>query len=264
MNTGLKVRRSRAPRLNFGQAAALDALKNQGFQLSFPYWSTVRFNFVRSGAGPYTYTMTVSEVTAFSYAIGDVSPSTAGYSGTGLAMDYSETNLLTKHETLGGEQLRISGIGIQPCAGQDAALTALVWRNTAALLSFNGGSQRLPLGPLSLLPGGGGLTGAGPDTLGTQAIPGGRPIYSHQSNGFPNRHNLMRLPEGITWRNKSQRDGQFAIILKPASGRTITVTTPTDEAAAAGIRGYTYPTAASVDVLIWLDGTVTGKRSRVV
>ena len=259
---GITVRRSAQPRLSFGQEAQLEALKNQGFRLSFPYWTTVRFNWTRSGAGPFTYTLSASEVVGFSYAIGDVSPATAGFSASGLTMGYAETNLLTKHETLGGEQLKISGIGIQPCAGQDAALTAQIWRNTAALLSFNGGSQRLPLGPLSLLPGGGGLTGNGPDTLGVQPIPGGRPAYSHQTNGFPNRHNMMRLPEGIMWRNKSQRDGQFAIILQPA--RTLTVTTPADEAAAAGIRGYTYPTAVSVDLLVWLDGTIYGKRSRVV
>lgn len=260
---GMRLRAKKRPKLSFPQEMAARAVQNQRYVNSFPYWSMVRFNFVRSGAGPYVFTMSSSEVIAFSYGVGDSAPSAAGFGSSSLTMSLAETNLQTKHETIAGEELHISGIGIQPAAGSDAVLAGMVWRNTCAILSLNGGSNRLPMGPLSLLPGGGGLTGSGPDTLGTQALGGGRPQFSHVTNGFPNRNNVMPLPEGFVWRNKSRRDGQLAVILQPAPGRTLTIATPADEVAAAGVRGYNYPGSAFVDVMVWAGGQSTGARSHL-
>lgn len=265
MFAGLKLRRKARPKLSFSQKMQVEALKGQSFALSMPYWTTVRFAFARTGAGPYVYTLSSpNEVLGFSYAVGDTAPTSAGFGASGLTMQLSETNLQTKHETIAGEEVHIKGIGIQPCAGADARLTSYLWRSVCAILAINGGSTRIPLGPLALIPGGGGLTGSGPDDLGTQPLAGGRPQFSNLTNGWPVNRNVMSIPEGFVWRNKSRRDGQFAIILQAAPGRTLAFTTPADEAAAAGVRGYTYPTTASVDVLIWLQGTVKSGRSHLM
>lgn len=266
MFKGIKLRAKKTPPMSFGQKTTLRALQNQKFKYSLPYWSTVRFAFTRTGAGPgpYTYTLANQEVVAFSYGVNDAAPAQAGFGGSGLTMSYTETNLQSRNETLAGEELLIRGIGIQPCADADADATRYVWRSTCAILTLNGGQNRVPIGPLSLVPGGGGLTGGGTNVLGMQPLPGGRPTVMHQSNGFPNRNNILSLPEGIVWKRKSERDGQLGVILQPAPSRTMSFSTPADEAAAAGVRGYSYPATLNVDVLVWLDGTVIGRRSNMM
>lgn len=265
MARALSFRKDNRPNLSPTQNAALRAIKTQKFALSFPYWSMVRFKFTRTGVapGPYTYTMSNQELHAFAYRIGDAEPNAAGFGGSGLTMALCETNLQKSSETNAGEEFHIQGIAIEPQAGADALLLALIWRNTAAILSLNGGSNRINIGPLALIPGGGGLTGGGRNSYSRQSLDGVRVQEQFMTNGFPNRHNIYPIPEGAVWRRSNERDGQLEVIFQPAPSRNIGFGTGLDEAPAAGVRGYSYPDSdqSYVDVMVWLVGQARGGRS---
>lgn len=243
-------------------------LQDQRFVFGLPYYSTVRFQFERTGAGPYVYTLARNPVRAFSYGEGQTDCTAAGFP-TGYTATHAETNLLEKQQTNASEEVEITALGCLIEPGSDARMAALVCRNVFCELSLNGDQQLYRLGTIPMLPGGGGLMGGGVDDAGTQPIPGGRPSYSFVSNGWPAVKNDKRLPGGIVWRNKAKRDSMLSVIFTPASvkvsSRTISYTTEIgNEAAAAGVRGYTFPAGPlNVDVRVVLYGVVYGERSRV-
>ncbi len=259
MNTRF-VRRA-APRLNAIENAQARVLQRQRKKYSFPYYSTVRFDFARTGAGPFVYAVPQgTQPRAFSYAINDT-PTSGGFRAAFGAATAAETNLQSKNETIGGEEVRIKGIQAAFNATSDARASALVFDNVYCELTLNGDQQRMKLGRISHLPGGTGLVGVGPDATGVQAIGGGRPQYGAVSNGWAVRSNCQRLPEGLVWRNKATVDSNLNIIC--TSPRAMTLPTVTTEAAAAGIRGYTAPADGEVnsDVTFALIGQTVSRRT---
>lgn len=268
MNRALRFRASKIAHLGPKERAQAQALERQEFVVGFPYYSTVRFRFVRSGAGPYVYTLSTSVVRAFSYSVDQADCTSAGF-GTGYTSTYAETNLQSKNETNAGETVYVSGLSAVLMPNSDARMAAEVFRNVFCELSLNGDSNTFRLGPPILLPSPVGLLGGGQDAAGPQAIPGGRPMFTFPANGWPYKDNKMKLPGGLVWRNSSKRDSQLNVIFTPASAktstRTITYTTQNaNEVAAAGVRGYDYPSAdIVVDVMVLLSGLVRGPRSRV-
>lgn len=267
-NRGLRFKPTRIAHLGPRERAQADALQRQEFVVGFPYYSMVRFRFVASGAGPYTYTLSSSVVRAFSYSV-DQSDLTAAGFASGYTATYAETNLQSKNETNAGETVYVNGLSAVLMPNSDARMASEVFRNVYCELSLNGDSNTFRLGPPIFLPSPVGLLGSGKDDAGPQAIPGGRPVFTFPANGWPYKGNKMGLPGGLVWRNSSKRDSQLNVIFTPASAkvasRTISYTTQTaNEAAAAGVRGYNYPTAdIVVDVMVLLSGLVRGPRSRV-
>lgn len=247
----------------FGQQGSLPRA-GQKFIFTLPYYSTVRFTWAISGAGPYTYTLSSTKVRAFAYKIGDV-PTIAGYSATFTAQA-SETNLLQANQTNSAEDVYVVGIAAMLEAWSDARLASIVWPNVYVELALNGSSNIFRLGTLGMMPGAGGLQGTGKDDLGTQALGGGRPLFGYVHNGWPDQGNFFRMPEGLVWKKNSMRDSMLNLICTPAEGRTLTATAPADEAGAAGVRGYAHPVPADngpciVDVKFVLRGAVEADRS---
>ena len=264
----LRFNLQKRPPLPAKERAQAEALARQQFVVGFPYYSKVRFRFVRSGAGPYVYTLSTSVVRAFSYSVDQADCTAAGFA-TGFTSTYSETNLQAKNETNAGETVHVEGISCVLMPNSDARMASEVFSNVSTELSLNGDSNTFRLGPPIFLPSPVGLIGGGKDDAGTQPIPGGRPQFNFAANGWPMRNNVMKLPGGLIWRNKSSRDSQLNVIFTPASAkvstRTISYTTQiADEVAAAGVRGYAFPsTDLVVDVMVLLTGYVKGPRSRV-
>ncbi len=253
------------PTLTAREQAQYEALQSQKKKFSFPYYSKIRFNFARTGAGPYTYTLAAASTSrGFGYAIGDNPITQAGFLSAFGAATASETNLQSKNETVSGEEVRIRGIHAILGSTSDARAAAQVWDNVNVELSLTGGQNVFKLGLLHQLPGGAGLTGQGLDQTGIQPFPGGRPQYGFVNNGWPIRSNCQSLPEGLVWRRKGQEDSNLNI--NCTSPRALALTAPADEAAAGTTtRGYAAPAdgALFVDVILELKGMVVGARSRV-
>jgi hypothetical protein len=264
--------------LSPSQRAALQAIVNQKRVTSYPYFSKVRFHADQSGAGPFTYVIAQgTEVRAFSYAFDTGNAVTAGFPAAMVATQ-AETNLTQAGETISGENVQIKGIACQLVHGlidddvdnqlfTDSRLVAQLNECVSAELSLNGGQNAFQLGILPMIPGAGGMIGAGIDTLGQQPIDGGRPIFHFAQNGWPVASNAAWLPEGLVWRASGRQDGLLNIRLTVRreitlfSGGLIDITVD-DEAAAAGIRGYTYPAEVGAEYMFFLKGVVIGPRTR--
>ena len=132
---------------------------------------------------------------------------------------------------------------------------------------MNSGKNSFQLGTLGMIPGGGGIYGFGYDCLGTQPIEGGRPQFSSQANGNPQRGNAFRMPSGLIWRSSGHVDSMLAV--RFTVQRNIVLTSggdpanpEADEAAAAGIRGYNFPREIEANLLVFLHGRVISRVSR--
>ena len=110
--------------------------------LPFGYFSTIRCQFVRSGAGPFTWTLAAGDRRAFQYAIGGVATS-AGFDGAFVATG-AQTNIQDPGRTLQQQTVEIGGLCCRFAAGPgaDPVLAALVSNNTWLEISLDGQLSR--------------------------------------------------------------------------------------------------------------------------
>jgi hypothetical protein len=229
---------------------------------SQPYYSRGRFTPVRSGAGPFVWTIpSGTQVTLFSYAVSaDMGP--AGRST--VTASYADTNIQTAGQTIGGQVLEIKRLSLQLNPNSEPALAKLAWPEITVRLSLDGGLNGINLGTPAMLPGGGGLYGQATSLTAPQPLGGGRPELGVLSNGWPVESNMCPVPEGIFWQGTG-RDSNLAVIVKVE--RDIVLTGQlADEVAAAGIRGYNNPAAQALqaasapvflDFMVMLKGEAT-------
>lgn len=232
------------------QMAARAALASQKTVLAFPYFSTVRFNAARTGAGPYVYTIAAGTRKCFNYKIGD-QPTGAGFAST-YTVGKTETNLLKASETRDNADVYIWGIAAELCSNSDAYMAKQVWRNAYVELALSGTDQHL-LGPLSFFPGGGGLYGMGDSTvIVPSAIDSVSRAVGHLNNGNPTAGNYYRLPQPLIW----QANGSGA------KDTSLVISVTVDSAIATGsvtARSATAPSSGSTGQLAFdppADGTV--------
>jgi hypothetical protein len=268
------------------QELCLEVLNSQERVTSFPYYSTIRVKAVQAGAGPFTYTVPRGEeYRAFSYGVRKEMTS-AGFTQTEGLATYAETNLQNNNETNNGQYVVIYGVaavlepgGIFQDAGDpdgaaigkrfsDARLAAQLWTNCSVSINLNGDEQWYRLGKMANIQGHGGLMGQGYDSLATQAIEGGRLPFGFANNGRPVEHNFFRMPEGLVWKPKGNVDAELNILVRVERDIVLysggdEINTADDEAAAAGIRGYTYPDVVLAVITFYLKGWVLARRTNV-
>jgi hypothetical protein len=217
-------------------------------QQSYPYFSRVRFQFTVTAAGGPPATTTVAmaagtEVKAFNYAQGQ-SLAGAGFGG-GLNATSLETNLIKQSETVAGENVKVYGISFLLDTDGDAELFRLIFANTSVRLGLNGDQQVYQLGPLHMLPGGGGLHGIGrsdqvePNLLERFAMVGA------MQNGLPGAANFFRLPTPIFWRPPGGADATLVITARVERAISFTSLNRVVQAAGAntsGAQAFTAPT----------------------
>lgn len=217
-------------------------------QQSYPYYSAVKFQFtVAKPAATATLTYAAgTEVTAFNYAKNQALAG-AGFPGA-LTATPLETNLIKPSETLGGERVRIYGLSFMLAPDSDAYLARLVFASVSVKLSLNGEQQAYNLGPLSMIPGAGGLNGTGV----SRALEGDYLRVTTEvgavSNGLPGAANYFKLPTPITWAPPGGADSTLCITARCERAITVTATDRAASAAAGGSTGaaaYTAPAAAA-------------------
>ncbi len=261
------------------ERSALHAVLNQNRVTPYPYYSQTRHMAIRAGAGPFTYAIAQGTlIRAFSYAQGTGDAATAGFPA-GLAATIAQTNLSQPGQTVSGQNVEVKGIACQfvpstmETASQDielfsdARVYSALGTAAAISLSLNGGENSHKLGILGMIPGAGGFQGGGVDQLGTQPLDGGRPTFPFATNGWPTRSNVFHMKEGIVWRKQSEPDSQLNILVETLTDITLYSggdpdNNLADEAAAAGVRGYTYPAELGATLMWFLAGRVIGKRGR--
>jgi hypothetical protein len=134
----------------------------------------------------------------FSYGIGqDMSPAINGVTGTTATQ--ADTNILTANQTVSAESVLIEGIGLIMSSNSEPVL-ALALDPVCSVVMILNGTTRYPLGIPSLLPGPGGLFGAGVSYF---AVPGGEYGFATGvgciNNGMPLAQNYFHLPEPTAW-----------------------------------------------------------------
>ena len=185
------------------QQIANEALNSQKSVLAFPYYSTLRFDGVVTGSGPYTVTITSGTRKCFNYKVGDAGGGSATLPGNGFATtyvaSYSDTNLLKPSETRDNADVLIWGLAVEVRPGSDPQLTKSVFRNAYVTLSLSG-TDSYQLGRLSFFPSGGGLYGAAPSlVVPASLLDAYGAIIGHLNNGNPTAGNYFRFPQPIRW-----------------------------------------------------------------
>jgi len=252
-----------AGQLSPGNRAALQAFKQlQEVVTNWPYWSRVRFNTVLTGGGaaPSVYTIPAgTEVTAFAYS---QKQDMAAGGRPGVAATLADTNLQSAGETIGGQDLYIRRIGMMLNSTSEPELLMIGSPEISVRVSLDGGQTTFNMGTLCMLPGGGGLFGAGESLVAAQPLPGGRPAVGALNNGWPLERNQAGIPETLCWKRKGLPDSNLAIILKAERAIVYTTQLP-NEVAGAGIRGYVNPPAANVfaDITVQVKAQIRSQRS---
>jgi len=224
---------------------------------SYPYYSRVRFQFANSVSGS-TNTITLAagtELKAFNYAQGQ-SLAGAGFGGS-LVATALETNLIKQSETVAGEAVKIFGISFMLDADADAELTRLVFANTSVRLGLNGDQQLYQLGPLSMLPGGGGLNGIGRSEVVEPELLARFAMVGSLTNGLPGRSNFYVLPTPVLWLPPGGSDATLVITARVERAISMTSTNRSASSPASGSTGttaFTAPTTSSANTY----GTYTG------
>jgi hypothetical protein len=224
-----------------------------------PYYSKVRLPAVRTGAsGSYVYTVAQgTSARAFGYAVSqDMAP--GGRSGTIATV--CDTNIENPRRTNNGEEVEIDAIGIQTMISSDVELLQAAEDCVSVRMELGVGGMSIPLGTITMWPAGLGLYGNGNPRSAFQSLPGGRPVFGNFTNGVPAFQNIRPVPEKLLWRQSSKSDSSLAFLFT-AERAIVVTTTGTDEAAAAGVRGYTMPTELHIDLMVHILGDVRSKES---
>jgi hypothetical protein len=279
--------------LSVTQAAQLRALQNQFSLTSWPYYSKVKF-FAPLAAPVVASTYTLqrgAQSDAFSYAIGEGKQSAGYTTGDGNATA-ADTNLQQRGNTISGQNVWISGIAIQVVPstmhlddGQvpphrvrqpDARFLSALFNSVSVELSLNGGENTFKLGTLGMVPGAGGLTGGGYDSIGLIALAGDDRNLDFGNNGWAVRSNAKMLPEGLIWRTQSRSDSMLNLNFNNTRAiQLFTGGSPEnnvgDVAAdnlpanvATGTEGYAFPSEVVCEFMVHLLGRVKAPRTRSV
>jgi hypothetical protein len=199
--------------------------------LPLPYWSTVRFQAVRGGAGPFTFTIDTTQRKAFAYAQGQ-DMTIAGFTAAPTIATEADTNLLKANETRDNADVWIWGVAANLQPTSEPALAARIWRETAVDISLNG-TQSIPLGTPEMFPGAGGLYGTGltylkaPNdiTAGPSVADGGEGAkLSFVTNGNPMAGNFFRLPQPFKWASVGSQGADSSLIITNTPLRQIVET----------------------------------------
>lgn len=233
--------------------------QNTHNEQSYPYYSRVRFQFTNTTSGsPATNTVTLAagtECKAFNYAQGQ-SLTGAGFGGT-LTATALETNLIKQSETVAGEAVKIFGLSFMLDSDADAELTRLLFANTSVRIGLNGDQQLYQLGPLSMLPGAGGLHGVGRSDLVEPNLLERFAMVGVLSNGLPGRSNFYLLPTPILWLPPGGSDATLVITCRVERAISFTSLNRVASAPSGGSTGtqaFTGPTTSTANTL----GTYTG------
>lgn len=225
------------------RAALGAAAAQQRYSTWNKYYSTVRFQFARTGAGPFTWTVAAgTELRAFGYGLGQDMGGVGFPSGTSPAT-LAETNLQQASATLAGEKVRIWGMSCLLTSDSDAFLAKLLFPNLSVQLSLNGDQTVFKLGTPEIIPGGGGFNGFGDSFIQQPPLPDTYVSRSGaMSNGLPHAGNFYPFPQPVIWSPQGETDSNLVVKIK--AERAVS-TTSTDRAGAAGVAAYTSPAATA-------------------
>jgi len=230
-----------------------------------PYWSTVRL----TAAFATGLIAAGGSRQAFSYGVG-TDMALAGRAG--VLATKADTNLQKPGETRKNADIFVCGVAAYLSQDADAAFLGKVMREVDVEISTDG-SNTEPLATLEMLPGGGGLYGAGQssilrgplDTAGFGLDGGQGAHFSYANNGNPMAGNFFMLDAPILWTGQTGVDSNFRLIVN--NSRAITVTPSAARVAAApGAAGpaevYTAPTAdLGIDIRFRLAVFAISRRS---
>jgi len=274
--------------LSVEQRRCFISLLTQQYVLSFPYYSAILLSAARSatpGAANYTIAQGLNTFRAFSYAYDTGNANTAGFPA-GMIASRAETNLGNPNTTNAGDTVEISGIAIQPIPSfprltdpvgyvqdmlSDARFLAVCSGAVSIRLALNAGREGYDMGIVPMIPGAGGLEGAGLDNLGAQAIQGGRLDFGFATNGRAQSNNYFEMPEGVVWMPQGKRDSMLNvtftinrnIIAYTGGDLANNATQGADVPPAGGIRGYVYPAIVGAALMVHLKGRTIGPRTMV-
>lgn len=196
------------------------------------YHSTIKFASVRSGAGPFTYTIDTTPRTAFTYKIGDTMVA-SGFA-TGNATE-AETNLRSGGgQTNRNADVVIFGMGIEILPTSEPRLVAEVVRQCFLSISLDGGSNSDLIGKITDFPSGGAVYGIQHTKLeaGNLAESIG-PMEGYLANGNPMAGNWYMLKKAYRWNALSSKKPDSNLSIAARLGAAVTATA-TDRAAVAG------------------------------
>lgn len=213
---------------------------------SYPYFSAVRFQFsVSKTTGTQTWTYAAgTSVKAFNYAQGQSLAGAGFASGNATPLD---TNLIKQSETVAGENVKIYGLSFMLSSDSDAELARQIFANVSCKLGLNGDQQLYQLGPLTMLPGGGGLHGRGRTYAAESPLNTQFAEVGSISNGLPGAANFYRFPTPILWRPPGGADATLTITCtceRAISFTTVDRTAVAGGAGTQGTTGYTAPATA--------------------
>ncbi len=278
--------------LSRGEAEQLAVLQRQKRLTRYPYFSTVKFLAPASGdpaLGAVTYDLARGTIIeGFSYAQGDTKI-TAGFTTADGVATKADTNITTRFQTIGGQNVIIHGIALQwmPAAltltdGDaiphrvrlpDAQFIAALNEAVSVELTLNADENTFRMGTIGMLPGAGGLMGASDDIVGDTSNAGNQRSIGFPTNGWPVRSNFFAMPEGLIWRNQSNADSQLKIkfeltrAIQLFSGgspehniQDVTFDNAFDSVASGA--GKAFPTEVVAELKVVLIGSVLGPRTR--
>jgi hypothetical protein len=203
------------------QSAALQAyIAGKPFNSKWnAYYSRVVFQTQSGVAGTSAFTVLAgTELLGFGYSRGtDMGP--AGLAGT--IATYADTNIQTPSQTVAGEALEITGVGLIVLGATDAQLLKALDQNTSVKIRMNGATD-FPMGIPSMLPGPGGLFGT--SEAASVAPPQQAPVaiqIGMMTNGLPHIGNFYPIPEPLVWASAGKADSTLNVILK-SERQTIT------------------------------------------
>lgn len=236
------------------------AIRSQTVRNTLFYWSRCRLNASVVAGNNVTFTAVKSQ--CFSYPIGQPMAA-AGLSALGNATE-AETNLEQANTTISGETVKIVGIGAQLAPDTDGEVAKLLFPHIACrIVRANGAPVRL--GPISMLPGAGGLFGSAASKLVEPPLGQATVERGVVSNGYPSGLNYRALEEPVMWTPVGTADG--IVTLEFELVRSIVIPIPVARSAAAGIAAYVQPTLGQpgtfLDILGLFITEATGPRSVV-
>jgi hypothetical protein len=222
------------------------ALQSQRVVLSDPYYSAISVEpstiVTASGTSTYTFNKGIQS-NAFLYGVGD--PGTiAGFQQSASGQPYAqmtiaETNVKNKGLPNAGKTLLVWGLSFIMDPSSEPTIAGSLFENLSVLRLLNGGDQRRELGTLSLIPGSGGLYGAGISSIQQPPLADTNSNFGFASNGLPGRDNMLVFPEPWYWRPAGSTDSDLAIVC--TLERTV-VLSAIARAAATGVAAFVPPT----------------------
>lgn len=235
-----------------------------------PYFSKIRIPIttVAVASGTYTFTVPAGKFTCFDYGQGD--PMTnAGFPST-YTGTYSDTNLLTKSETIGNEFVFVDGVTLMLMPRTETDVLRKVWSELYCSISMEGKANFIRLGNPSLLGGGGGLVSNGQSLIRTPNNQDVRSVAEgFPSNGFASVMDYKDLDDALVWGPKGQVDSQ--LVFQIDVNRTVTWTSASRAVDLANnITAFTPPAAQTavsdvdgtfIEAMVFLHSVQIGGRS---